>query len=167
MNEVPDRPSPYARLLALLGDSLLAQVGRPRRLASWPARLISRRRLRRRAVTRPGPDGVTLAYGGRAPRHAAAWTHGNWIIVPGPDPLPRALLNHEYVHVLQYRAEGSLRFYWRYLGHLLAAWRTHRDIWLVSPYERQADAIQVLYDAHPELPDLWDLGVAHEPPAPR
>jgi hypothetical protein len=147
-------PSPaLQRLLSLAGEALLAQVGHPRRLASWPARLLAWR-----AALRPGPDGVTLAHGGWVPRNAAAWTHGNWVIARQAEPLSRPLLNHEYVHVLQYRAAGTLRFYRRYLGHLLRAWRRRRTIWEVSPYEQQAEAIEALYRAHPELPDLWELG---------
>lgn len=150
-----DLPSTYQQIHDLAGEALLAEIGQPRRLASWPARLLSRR-----AECCAGPDGTTLAYGGWVPRNAAAWTHGNWIIARQRTPPSRCLLNHEYVHVLQYRAEGTLRFYWHYLGDLVAAWRSRRTVWEVSPYERVAEKIEQVYRAHPEVPDLWNLDEA-------
>ncbi len=137
---------------SLLGSGLLTQVGLPGRLPAWPGRL-----LRRRGGIHAGPDGTVVVHGGWVPRNAGGWTHGNWIIVRRTTLISRALLNHEYVHVLQYRAQGALRFYWRYLRDLLRAWRTRRSIWEVSPSEQVAMAVEALYRLHPELPDLWEL----------
>lgn len=140
------------RARTLLGGGLLVRVGLPGRLPAWPGRL-----LRRKGSIQPGPDGTVVVHGGWVPRNAGGWTHGNWIIVRKSTPISRALLNHEYVHVLQYREQGALRFYRRYLRDLLRAWREKRSIWEVSPSERVALAVEALYRLHPELPDLWEL----------
>ena len=69
----------------------------------------------------------------------------------------RAQLNHEYVHVLQYRADGMWRFYWRYLRSLVMALFKRCTVWEISPYERIGVEIETLYLEHPELPNLWEL----------
>jgi hypothetical protein len=149
-----ERPDRRAR--GLMGD-LLTRVGAAVRLPDWPGRL-----LKGKGTLSPGPDGTVIVYGGRVPRNAGGWTHGNWIILRRHDPpltpqRVRAQLNHEYVHVLQYRADGMWRFYWRYLRSLVVALFKRSTVWEISPYEHVGVDIERLYLEHPELSNLWEL----------
>ncbi|NLG28714.1 MAG: hypothetical protein GX557_12440 [Chloroflexi bacterium] len=149
-----ERPDRQAR--GLMGD-LLTRVGAAVRLPDWPGRF-----LKGKGTLGLGPDGTVVVYGGRVPRNAGGWTHGNWIILRHHDPplsprRVRAQLNHEYVHVLQYRADGMWRFYWRYLRSLVMALFKRCTVWEISPYERIGVEIETLYLEHPELPNLWEL----------
>jgi len=150
-----------------LGGGLEAAIGAPGRLPSWPARLFGRG-----GVKTPGPDSTVLVDGGWVWPNAAGWTLGNWIILRRYDPplgdvRDKARLNHEYVHVLQYRAEGMGRFLRRYLCSWVRSICQRRTVWEVSPYEWVGVAVEALYLEHPDLPNLWELrGVVDEPPGP-
>ena len=107
----------------------------------------------------PGPAAHTLTIvGGLIPRNAGGgWTLGNAILLRsaahGSDP---ETLNHEYMHVLQYRRDG-LRFLLRYAYYFLRPIGRRNPYYGGNPYETEAQAISDRYRTHPWLPDVWDL----------
>lgn len=140
-----------------LGDALLQQRGRR---GGWGVRLLTRLmtiivRLfdRRATIDWHAPDNTLMAFTRLVPPGARAWTLGNiYLISPSikesADELNLTVI-HEYVHVLQYRAQGIL-FLLRYLHQGLWDW-TH------NIYEQQAMKIEDWYRDHPELSQPWEL----------
>ncbi len=113
---------------------------------------------------RPGPDGMRIVLNGLPIPGNAGTTYGN-VIHLWPDPSHtdqmRALLDHEYVHVLQVRRDGAL-FLARYLWASYRARRRGAHHYWGNPYEVQAYAVERHLMANPWLPDVWDL--PHHPP---
>ncbi len=144
----------YYLLRETLGPELLAQIGRRGGLGvacySGLGALLALWRLE------PGPDGTRIAYArpfprGGIPPDTGGWTWGNTIIIGEDERGDRPILEHEYVHVLQYRRKGIL-YAPSYLRHGLYNWAE-------NPYEVQAVKVQGMYQAWPWLPAVWELPV--------
>jgi len=150
-----------------LGSALLAQIGSPRRgLGDSLARLIiAGKRVLSKRQNQPKQthlaDGMVLVTQGWNIRGTSGFTLGRYLFSRESSP-GRLFLVHEYVHVLQWRAEGR-RFFWRYLRFGLWNWpQCDANGWPCdnrrgNPYESQALKIEALYRRCPELPDPWLL----------
>ena len=105
-----------------------------------------------------GPDGMIIIGRGIPVLGNIATTLGEYVhLLEDYTPAnQRFLLNHEYVHVLQYRAMG-----WSFLPKYMierfkARWK-HQDPYLDNPLEAQALRIEAVLQQHPWLPDIWEL----------
>jgi len=145
---------PGARLYDLAGWALFGVAWAASRLRSgW------RGSKELRAAAHRGPDGTHIVLNGLPIPGNAATTYGNVVHIgtdPGEGEPRRALLNHEYVHVLQVRRDGAL-FLVRYLWASWRAVRHHQHRYWANAYEVQAYAVERHLAAHPFLPDVWDL----------
>jgi hypothetical protein len=87
-------------------------------------------------------DGVRVVEGGPVPPGADGITIGSWIFVRRGHGGPGYLIDHEQVHVLQWRLYGPVGFLGRYLGHYLR-WRLrgygHQAAYRRIPFEIEAD----------------------------
>jgi RHS repeat-associated protein len=110
----------YYHVRAALGPVLLGEVGRPRDVGTVGGIIagVTAGAYVKGVPWIDGPDGTRIYLGGAVPHGAAAWTFGNNIIIgkgtidqliSGQISLSwyRALIIHEYVHVLQYRHLGA------------------------------------------------------------
>ena len=123
-----------------------------------------RRSGRPRPRTTRGPDRMRIVLDGLPIPGNAGTTYGNVVHLcpdPGPSERKRALLNHEYVHVLQTRRDGAL-FLVRYLWSSWSARRRGEHHYWGNPYEVQAYAVEQRITAAPWLPDVWDLPPADD-----
>ncbi len=147
----------FHRLLNELGPRLLGQIGYPEHAGFLvdlvSSQLVNRQGLSQRVIGQLA-DGVEIAEGW-VPPGIAAWTFGNVIIVPEgtntSKPEWKALLAHEYVHALQYRAEGG----WAFIPRYLSAPESYRQ----KPDEVTAYNVQDIYESDPDrwLPMPWQL----------
>lgn len=116
-----------------------------------------------------GSDGTRIYLGGIVPEGAGAWTFGNNIIISqstidavhdGRISLERyrALIIHEYVHVLQYRKLGA-SFLPSYFSAGVNTAVTTKHLQSFgnnrNPFESPAYRVEELYTAHPRLPAPW------------
>lgn len=152
---------------AILGARLLAYIGQPKTtLGDRLARIIiGARRCKLRRQDRPAldkaPDGMMIVNQGWRIRGTGGYTLGNYLF-PRSSPPDRLFITHEYVHVLQWRAEGA-SFLWRYARAGFWNW-PQCDVqgWpyeggRANRYERQAMQVEACYRNCPEMPDLWLL----------
>jgi len=162
----------YLRLLALVPGSLRRQIGRRGRcgariydaigtailgLARGRASVLRlwKRTSRPDPVIVPGPDGSRMVKHGLPVPGYAATTYGHYIHF-SQGQIPRLLINHEYVHVLQTRRDG-MSFLIRYAIQQFKARRRGRHPYWDNAYEAEALAIERHLTQHPWLPNLWDL----------
>ncbi|MHB1357641.1 MAG: hypothetical protein ACYCZF_16855 [Anaerolineae bacterium] len=154
-------------VIAILGTRLLACIGRPKAtFGDRLARLVigmgrCRVRQQNQPVLEPAPDGVFIVHQGWRVRSTGGYTLGNYLF-PRSSPPDRLFLIHEYVHVLQWRAEGA-SFLWHYARAGFWNWpQCDSQGWpceggRANRYERQAMTIEACYRNYPEMPDLWLL----------
>lgn len=151
----------------VLGARLLAQIGTPRHTMgdTLAHALIAFRRLlprKQKPVLQHLPDGMLLVSNCWKIRGTSGYTLGNYLFLRSIPP-ERLLLVHEYIHVLQWRAEGA-----HFLGHYIRAglwnWPPYdargwpADTEEHNPYETQALQIEAIYRRTPGLPEPWLLG---------
>lgn len=153
---------------SILGPVLLAQVGRQRRTTGdlMGYTIIFLKRLSCAKHARPVlsklDDGLVLVANGWRIRGTGGFTLGSYVF-PHDMPPERLFIIHEYVHVLQWRAEG-VKFMWRYIRAGLWNWPPYdEDGWPYetqgrNPYETQALQIEAIYRRTPGLPEPWLLG---------
>ncbi len=158
------KPSPLDELTTMITAKLIQQIKAPPCLGA-------------RAYTTLGKGLETLSrLGGRGSEHHLG--PDKMIIVSHGLPIPgniattlgecvhlldeyapqkqRFLLNHEYIHVLQYRAMGWV-FLPRYVLERFKARLKHQDPYSDNPLETQALSIEAFLREHPWLPDIWQL----------
>ena len=152
---------------ATLGPRLLAYIGQPRftlgdtlaGLATWTKRYRLRRR--DRPSLEQSADGMIIVSNGWRIRATGGYTLGNYLF-PRTSPPDRLFLVHEYVHVLQWRAEGA-SFLWHYARASLWNWpRCDDQGWPcngdpANRYEKQAMQIEACYRNGLDMPDPWLL----------
>ncbi|MHB9031544.1 MAG: hypothetical protein ACYC6L_00705 [Anaerolineae bacterium] len=151
----------------VLGPRLVEQIGCPRHtlgdalgyLAYASKRLFPGKIKPQRSNL---DDGLVLVYGSWRIRRTGGFTLGRYIF-PRIAPPDRLFIIHEYVHVLQWRAEGLL-FLWHYIRQGLWNWPPRdADGWPVvnaryNSFETQAIEVEAIYRKTPGLPDPWQLG---------
>jgi len=71
--------------------------------------------------------------------------------------LYRALLIHEYVHVLDYRAQG-VGYLGSYASGMATAGRSGQGVGsAANPLEARNHQVETIYEANPWLPPPWDF----------
>ena len=142
----------YYELVDRLGGDLLGQIGKTgghgAGFYSGVGVLLAFWKLE------PGPDGTRIAYArnfpvGGIPPNTTGWTWGNTILILDSERNNRALLMHEYTHVLQYRFKG-ISYIPNYLKGGVYNWDS-------NPYEQQGVEVQQMYDWNAWLPPIWEI----------
>jgi hypothetical protein len=86
--------------------------------------------------------GALFVVGGPVPRGSSAITFGPVVLIRRGSETSPYLIEHELVHVAQWRERGVLAFSARYLG-AYAVWRLrrkgHRGAYVRIPFEVEAD----------------------------
>lgn len=143
----------YYELVDRLGGDLLSQVGKTgghgAGFYSGVGVLLAFWKLE------DGPDGTRIAYArnfpvGGIPPNTTGWTWGNTILILETERNNRALLMHEYTHVLQYRFKGI-----GYVPSYLKVGGVYN--WDNNPYEQQGVDVQRIYDREPWMPPIWEI----------
>ena len=142
----------FYRLVDLLGGDLLSQIGK--KGGSGTGFYTSLGVLLAFWRLEDGPDGTRIGYTrnfpvGSVPPNTTGWTWGNVILLLETERANRALLMHEYSHVLQYRFRG-IGYVPNYLKGGLYNWET-------NPSEMQAVEVQQIYDWNAWLPPIWEI----------
>lgn len=87
-------------------------------------------------------DGVRLVEGGPVPPGSSGITLGSWIFVREGHADRQLLIDHERVHVIQWRMYGKVGFIARYVGAYVK-WRLrgygHKGAYRRIPFEIEAD----------------------------
>jgi len=158
----------YSQVRGILGPRLLSEIGKGHSPGIWEelasADLVLNAHKPVEDITAvAGPDGTEIYVGGTVPGKADAWTWGNMIIINqgyvqshSANDL-RALIAHEYTHVLQYRALG-FTFVPDYVWSGIGAVKSGRGFGSsANAFEMPAYEIQHIYEANPWLPAPWDF----------
>ena len=91
-------------------------------------------------------DGATLLIGGPVPPGADAMTLGRLILVRKGHESSPILIEHELVHVRQYREQGVVRFLLGYVGRYV---QLRLDGWPhVAAYRRLPAEIEARWETH-------------------
>jgi RHS repeat-associated protein len=163
----------YHYVRSYLTPALLGEIGHPADHAKDLAE-IGDAAVRQYASGVPwndGPDGTRIYLGGYVPPGESAWTFGNDIIIgkgtiarvaQGQISLSeyRALIAHEYTHVLQYRLLVA-GFFGEYVASGMAGAILSRNVGnfgsAVNVLERPAYAVQDVYTHDPDLALPWEF----------
>lgn len=123
----------YTLLLEILGEDCINQIGK-RNSVPGITSLAAGITLLEDAPFK-GPDGMLVFPSETVPTGSWAWTLGDAVIARPNSIKSRSkwaeIEVHEYVHMLQYRAEGSSLFIWNYMteqrkyGYVNVSYETH------------------------------------------
>ncbi|NLV74304.1 MAG: hypothetical protein GXY52_06440 [Chloroflexi bacterium] len=157
----------YVQLAHILGPRLINQIG-SRRIslgdllgasAYWLKRIFSRPENRAEAFKLA--DGIRLVTNGWAIHGTSGYTLGRYIFTYQHE-FDRSFVIHEYVHVLQWRAQPCL-FLLHYGRRGFRNWPELDEhgwpsiVERRNPYEVQAMQVEALYRREPRLPNPWQL----------
>jgi hypothetical protein len=164
---LPDQVSNLQRVKTILGPRLMVYISQPRstfgdalaKLAIWTRRILAK------SQDKPSleltADGMIIVTQGWPVRATGGYTLGNYVF-PCISPPDMLFLIHEYVHVLQWRAEGAA-FVWHYARAGFWNWpRCDAQGWPMeferaNRYEMQAMQVEACYQNCPNLPLPWQL----------